>query len=179
MQILTRIIRPPPPIPCMALAAINIPILTLTAANRLPIKKTADVTSRIGLRPQMSENLPHDGTEAALASRYADPIQVYPAFEWKYSLIVGNAVVIIVVSRAARNTDAQRERTIMVVSTFVRVSSGFVEAGEGVASLLVGRGGLGSTAVWSAVLLMELLDVVFGRFFEDKEGVCPFSLSWM
>jgi hypothetical protein len=76
MQILTKIISPPPPMPCMALAAINIPILTLTAANRLPMKNTAQATSSTGFLPQISENLPHEGVEAALARRYAEPIHV-------------------------------------------------------------------------------------------------------
>lgn len=177
MQMFTRIINPPPPIPWIALAVINIPMLTLTAASRLPTKNTPDAASKTGLRPQISENLPHDGTEAAFASKYADPIQVYPAFEWKYSLIVGRAVVIIVVSRAARKTDAQSERTIMVVCSFVLVSSGFAEGCEGVASLLVGEGDSGSTVVEPSMLTFEL-PVVLGRFFEEMDVWSWSSWSW-
>ena len=76
MQIFVRIISPPPPMPWIARAAINIPILTETPASSDPRKKIAHATSRIGLRPQMSLNLPHEGVEAAFASRYAEPIQV-------------------------------------------------------------------------------------------------------
>jgi hypothetical protein len=76
IHILTRIINPPPPIPCIALAAINIAMLTLTAASKLPMKNIAAAISNTGLRPQISENFPHDGVLAALASKYADPIQV-------------------------------------------------------------------------------------------------------
>ena len=158
----------------MARAVISIPILTLTAASRLPTKKTPEATRRMGLRPQISENFPHDGTDAAFASKYADPIQVYPAFEWKYSLIVGSAVVMIVVSRAARKTDAHSESTIMVVWSFVLVSSGFVPA-EGdkwlcVDSALspVGGGDSGSTVVEPSMLMFELL-VVLGMFFEERD----------
>ena len=76
IHMLTRIMSPPPPIPCIARAAISIWMETLTAASRLPMKKIMEAPRRMGLRPQISENLPHDGVEAALASRYADPIHV-------------------------------------------------------------------------------------------------------
>ena len=76
MQILTKTIKPPPPIPWMPLAAISILILTLTAHNRLPIKNIPAATKSMGLRPQMSLIFPHDGVLAALARRYAEPIHV-------------------------------------------------------------------------------------------------------
>ena len=69
MQILTKIIKPPPPTPWTARAAISMPMETLVAANRLPTQNTADASIRMGLRPQMSENLPQEGVDAAFASR--------------------------------------------------------------------------------------------------------------
>jgi len=137
-------------------------MLTLTAASKLPIKNTAAALSNTGLRPQMSENFPHDGVLAALASKYADPIHVYPAFEWKYSLIVGKAVVIIVVSRAARKTDAHREAMMIMVCNFVREASGSV--GDGALGL-VADGGEGGAS--SSILVEES----FGMSFSGRSGV--------
>jgi hypothetical protein len=162
IHILTKIIKPPPPIPCTALAAINIAILTLTAASKLPMKNIAAAISKTGLRPQISENFPQDGVLAALASKYADPIHVYPAFEWKYSLIVGKAVVMIVVSRAARNTDAPREAMMIVVCSFVREASGSV--GDGALGSVTG-GGEGTAS--SSTLVEES----FGMSFSEGAGV--------
>lgn len=76
MQMLTRTTRPPPPMPCTALAAISIPMLVDRAATSEPMQKTALAISRMGLRPQMSDILPHIGVEAEFPSRYAEPIQV-------------------------------------------------------------------------------------------------------
>jgi len=53
----------------MARAAINIEMLTLAAAKTLPQKKTPAASNIIGFRPQMSENLPQDGIDAALVRR--------------------------------------------------------------------------------------------------------------
>jgi hypothetical protein len=162
IQILTKIIRPPPPMPCIALAKINIPILTLTAASKLPRKNIAAAINNTGLRPQISENFPHEGVLAALASRYADPIQVYPAFEWKYSLMVGRAVVMIVVSRAARKTDAPSEAMIILVCSFVREASGSL--GEGaLGSMAAGEGAASSSSM--------LVEESFGMSFSEGEGV--------
>jgi hypothetical protein len=160
MQILTKIIKPPPPIPWIALAAINMPMFMLTAANKLPIKKTAAAISSTGFLPQISLNLPHDGVLAALASRYAEPIQVYPAFEWKYSLIVGSAVVMIVVSSAARKTAAQSEAMMTTVWKVERSSSGFVEGG-------LGAGGSITVAASSSTLV---LNEPLGRGLDSMEG---------
>ena len=115
MEILTKRISPPLPTPCIALAVINIPIVIAEPANALPTKKIAAATSKIGLRPQISEIFPHEGTDAALPSRSAEPIHVYPALEPKCCAIVGRAVVTIVMSSAARNTLAQREAMMMTV----------------------------------------------------------------
>ena len=75
MQILARIMSPPPPTPCITLPARSILILMLRAAMSDPMKKIVLATRRIGLRPQISLNLPHVGTEADAAKRYAEPIQ--------------------------------------------------------------------------------------------------------
>ena len=74
MQMLARMISPPPPIPCMTLPASSIWMLTLVAAMTEPTKNNALAKSMIGLRPHMSLNFPHVGVAAAAASRYADPI---------------------------------------------------------------------------------------------------------
>lgn len=76
MQMLAKIIRPPPPIPCIARPASSILIPVLSADIREPTRKTILATSSIGFRPQMSLNLPHVGVEAAAASKYAEPIHV-------------------------------------------------------------------------------------------------------
>lgn len=96
MQMLTSTMSPPPPSPCTARPTISIPVLTATAASSEPTQKTTLASSKIGLRPQMSEILPHSGVEAELASRYALPIQVKAAVDWKCSAMVGAAVVMIV-----------------------------------------------------------------------------------
>jgi hypothetical protein len=126
------------------------------------MKNIAAAISKTGLRPQISENFPQDGVLAALASKYADPIHVYPAFEWKYSLIVGKAVVMIVVSRAARNTDAPREAMMIVVCSFVREASGSV--GDGALGSVTG-GGEGTAS--SSTLVEES----FGMSFSEGAGV--------
>lgn len=56
-------------------------------------KKTA--ASKIGLRPKMSDKLAHIGPPAAVANRYADPIQTYPLEDFKSEAIVGIAVATI------------------------------------------------------------------------------------
>ena len=60
--------------------------------------------SRIAFRPQISLNFPQLGATTAAARRKAEPIQVYPDVDWKWSEIVGRAVETIVMSRAARKT---------------------------------------------------------------------------
>ena len=75
MQMFARMIRPPPPIPCITLPPISIRMFMDRAAIKDPKKKTRLARRRIGFRPKMSLNLPHVGTLAADASRKADPIQ--------------------------------------------------------------------------------------------------------
>lgn len=51
-------------------------MFTLSAAIRDPTKKIELASNRVGFRPHMSLNFPHNGVDAAAARRYADPIQV-------------------------------------------------------------------------------------------------------
>ena len=76
MQMLPRIIRPPPPIPCMTRAAMSILTLIDSPAIKDPIKKTKFANRRIGFLPNISLNLPHVGVAAAAANKKADPIHV-------------------------------------------------------------------------------------------------------
>ena len=76
MQIFAKMSSPPPPMPCIALAAMSIFMPVASAAMRDPTKKTVLASNRTGLRPQMSLNFPHTGVDAAAASKYADPIHV-------------------------------------------------------------------------------------------------------
>src|SRR5256885_1422659 len=76
MQIFTKMINPPPPIPCMTRPVISIFMLTLTAEIRLPLQKIAFASNSAGLRPKMSLTLPQTGTAPAQATIYADPIHV-------------------------------------------------------------------------------------------------------
>lgn len=67
MQMLTKTIRPPPPMPWMTRAAMSMFIFTDTAASREPTKKMALVTSRMGFLPKISDTLPHIGVAAEFA----------------------------------------------------------------------------------------------------------------
>lgn len=71
-----------------------------------PTKKIVTAARRIIFRPKISENLPHTGVDAALASRYAEPIHVNAVAECNSCMIVGVAVVAIVKSKAARNKES-------------------------------------------------------------------------
>lgn len=74
--ILVSWINPPPAIPCNALPAINMPISTAVAQMIELTKNHATAANSIGFRPQMSDNFATIGDAAALANRYAPPIQV-------------------------------------------------------------------------------------------------------
>lgn len=130
IQMLTRTTRPPPPMPCIARAAISIPILTDSAAMSEPTKKVKFAISKIGLRPQISDILPHIGVDAELPSRYAEPIQVYPAAEWKCSEMVGTAVVMMVyvamVSPWYANRMSQRTTSIAARNTAICILLVFI-----------------------------------------------------
>lgn len=76
MQMFTSTIIPPPPMPWIARAAISIAMSTASPQSSEPTQNTPTADSSTGLRPQMSEILPQVGTKAALASRYAEPIQM-------------------------------------------------------------------------------------------------------
>ena len=117
-------INPPPPTPCIALAAINIPILTAAPHSALPTKNIIAAPSRIGFRPQISLNFPQLGVATATANKYDDPIHVYPELELKCCAIVGRAVVMMLMSNVAKNTDAHNEDIITNVWNVVRDASG-------------------------------------------------------
>lgn len=93
---LTNTTKPPPPRPCIALAVINMPIVTDNAAIRDPTKNMKLAMSRTGFRPQISLSFPQIVVEAATARRYEEPIHVYPDAVWKCSAMVGSAVVTMV-----------------------------------------------------------------------------------
>jgi len=76
MQMFDKIISPPPPIPWTTLPPISILTLMLKADIRDPPKKMMLASSRTGLRPHMSLNLPHVGVDAAADRRYAELIHV-------------------------------------------------------------------------------------------------------
>lgn len=70
----------------------------------LPPRKMTIAVRMTGLRPKTSEILPQKGTEAALAKRYADPVQAYNESEmWNESEMAGRAVGMSTVSRATNN----------------------------------------------------------------------------
>lgn len=96
MQIFTRTNKPPPPIPWTTRADINMAMLYASPATKLPTRNTTFAISSTGLRPKMSDIFPHIGVDAAAPSKYPEPIQVYPAGDWKCSAMDGSAVVIIV-----------------------------------------------------------------------------------
>jgi hypothetical protein len=76
METETMVIKPPPPIPCTALADISMPMLYDSAATRDPTKKTTLAIRRMGLRPKISDILAQIGVELAAPSRYAEPTHV-------------------------------------------------------------------------------------------------------
>jgi hypothetical protein len=81
-------------VPWIVRPAMNIVILDEIPQIREPRKNTTNAISRTGLRPHISLNFPRVGADAAVARRYDDPTQVYPAEEEKCWEIVGRAVVI-------------------------------------------------------------------------------------
>lgn len=101
--------NPPAPAPCTALPAMSITSETAAPQRALPRKKTAAADWSTNLRPQMSLNLPQLGVEAAAASMNAEPTQMYPDVDSKWSAMVGSAVVTMVTSRAAMNTESWGE----------------------------------------------------------------------
>lgn len=100
------------------------PMFLLSAQIRDPTQNTPTVINKIGLRPQISEILPHMGAVAAFASRYADPIHVYPVVLLNSWEIVGMATVTMVTSSAARKSALERAAMMAVVWRLVRPSSG-------------------------------------------------------
>jgi len=66
---LTRIIIPPPPVPCTALPAISILTEVATPHINDPRKNIARDIRRASLRPKRSLILPQEGIDAAEARR--------------------------------------------------------------------------------------------------------------
>ena len=106
MTILTSWISPPAAVPCNALATIKISMLFDNAHMMELPPKIATATSNMSFRPHMSEILAQTGAPAALAKRYAPPIQRYPEAECRSDEMVGIAVATIVVSSAAMKSDS-------------------------------------------------------------------------
>lgn len=76
MHTCTSRIDPPPANPCSARPPINTAMVRAAAHKAELAKKMAQQTSMMILRPQISESLAQMGPLAALARRYAPPIQV-------------------------------------------------------------------------------------------------------
>lgn len=76
-------------------------MLEAMAHNMLLAKYKATAVSTIILRPQMSLSFTHTGAAAPLAKTYAPPIQEYPEAEPRLDTIVGSAVAVIVLFKAA------------------------------------------------------------------------------
>lgn len=64
----------------------------LSAASMLAAANKPTAASSKGLRPQISLHFAQVGPVAAVASRYAPPIQAYPEAERKSEVIVGIAI---------------------------------------------------------------------------------------
>lgn len=73
IQMFTKVIKPPPPIPWMTLPAWSMPILMLRAQTREPMKKSKFANSSAGFRPKISLIFPIEGMAAAPARRYVEP----------------------------------------------------------------------------------------------------------
>lgn len=68
-------------------------MFVLNAAMMLDTAKRKTEPKRAGLRPQISLVLVQMGPAAALASKYAPPIHVYPDADFKSDAMVGIAVL--------------------------------------------------------------------------------------
>jgi hypothetical protein len=74
--------------------------LILRADIKLPMKKAMLAVINNGLRPNMSLTFPHDGMNAAVASKYEEPVHAYPEPEIpRLTLMDGRAVNTIVCKR--------------------------------------------------------------------------------
>lgn len=69
MTILTNCNSPPPAVPCNARPTMSITMFFARAQMTELAAKKVTAARRIGLRPQMSDNLAHRGAPAALARR--------------------------------------------------------------------------------------------------------------
>lgn len=104
--IFVRANSPPAPAPWTARPAISIAALIAAPHNTLPTKKTATEASKAIFRPHISLSFPQVAVTAEADIVKAAPTQIYADVDRKCSDIVGSAVVMIVMSRAARKTDS-------------------------------------------------------------------------
>lgn len=114
IHILTSTIRLPAAVPWPALPPTSRATLLEVSHTAEPMKKVAMAPSSTGFLPQISDSFADTGAAAALASKYADPIQIYPAAECRSLAIVGIPVVAIEKPRASR------KRVSWLVSLLVR-----------------------------------------------------------
>ena len=75
MHIITKVFIPPAPTPWIILPTISIEMETDRAHMSEEKKNTATVIKRMGLRPNISDTLPHVGPEAANERKKTEPIQ--------------------------------------------------------------------------------------------------------
>jgi hypothetical protein len=74
-----------------------------SAQIKLPTRKMKFASRMIGFLPQISLILPHNGIQAAFASRYDEAIHEYPlSVAWKYAAMVGRAVEMMVYSAVSQ-----------------------------------------------------------------------------
>ena len=83
MQTCTNKMRPPPAAPWNARPMISDSIVFAVAHTTEIAKKMASANRMISLRPKISESLAQIGPDAALPSKKAPPIHVYPAAEFR------------------------------------------------------------------------------------------------
>jgi hypothetical protein len=119
----TRIFKPADPTPCIARPASSRLIESATAQIKLPTKNTTNPASNKGLRPQMSDILPHVGIVAVLASVYVLPIHVYPEADWKWLAIAGEAVEMMVMSSAETKTLALSDSMMIAMREVLSVDA--------------------------------------------------------
>ena len=106
MQMLVRMMITPSQMPWTARAVMSIVMLFEMPQSSDPSENITMAVRNIGRRPQISDSFPHSSVDAALESRYAEPIHVYPADELKCCVIVGSGVVVIVCPSSALIHDA-------------------------------------------------------------------------
>ena len=114
MVMLTSWVRPPPAAPWKARPMMRASMDDAVAQMMELPQNHATKSSRIGLRPQISEILDQIGAPAAFASRYAPPIQTKPDVPCSWSEIVGIIVATMDSSNAAMNIESWRLKVSVV-----------------------------------------------------------------